>query len=160
DYAERAEQGPFLHGRLDVQAQLRESPARKEQLHSRYDDLNADLPCNQVLKATAEHVLGSGLPRAEVCALLRKTLSGFEGLRTTPIDSVAFDRLASERLPEDYRPLLDLCRLLTKGLMPNGSPGPAPAPAFLINLEQAFERHVTRGVMAAFAGRRRWNVVV
>jgi 5-methylcytosine-specific restriction enzyme subunit McrC len=160
DYAEHAEQGPFLHGRLDVPAQLREGPARKEQFHSRYDDLTADVPCNQALKATAEHTLNSGLVGAEVCALLRQTLSSFEGVRATAVDAGAFDRLTSGRLPEGYQPLLDLCRLLTEALMPGGSPGPAPAPAFLIDLERAFERHLTRGVVAAFAGRRRWSVAV
>src|SRR5205823_5931867 len=29
--------------------------------------------------------------------------------------------------------------------------GPAPAPAFLLDLERVFERHVTRGVVEAFA---------
>jgi 5-methylcytosine-specific restriction enzyme subunit McrC len=160
DYAQRAEQGPFLHGCLDVPAQLRENPTRKELLHSRYQDFTADVTCNQVLKTIAEAVLNSGLAGAEVCALLRQTLSSFDGVQTMAIDSRVFDRLGFERLPEGYRPLLDLCRLLAEGLCPNGSSGARPAPAFLINLERAFERHLTRGVVTAFAGRQHWTVAV
>jgi 5-methylcytosine-specific restriction enzyme subunit McrC len=160
DYAERAEQGPFLHGRLDVPAQMRESPVRKEQLHSRSDDLTADVPCNRVLKATAEHLLNSTLLGADEAAALRQALAGFDGVQATGLDPDTFHRVMPERLPEGYRPLLDLCRLLAEGLVPDGSPGPAPAPAFLLDMERAFERHLTRGVVAAFAGRQRWNVAV
>jgi 5-methylcytosine-specific restriction enzyme subunit McrC len=160
DYVERSEQSPYLHGRLDVPAQVRESPARKEHLHSCYDDLTVDVPCNQVLRATAEQVLSSGLPGAEVCAWLRQALSGFDGVLSTALDLSTFDRLAPERLPEGYRPLLNLGRLLAEGLMPSSSAGSMTAPAFLIDLERAFERHLTRGVVAAFAGRRCWSVAV
>jgi 5-methylcytosine-specific restriction enzyme subunit McrC len=159
-YAERAEQGPFLHGRLDVRAQLRESPVRKERLHGRYDDLTADVPCNQVLKATAERLLNSPLLGVEVCAALRRALQSFDAVQSTALGPDGFARLVPEQLPESYRPLLDLCRLLVEGLMPDTSPGSTPSPAFLIDLERAFERHLTRGVVAAFAGRRRWSVAV
>jgi 5-methylcytosine-specific restriction enzyme subunit McrC len=160
DYAERTEQGPFLHGRLDVPAQMRESPVRKEQLHSRSDDLTADVPCNRVLRATAEHLLNSALLGADVAATLRQVLVGFDGVQTTVLGPESFSRLVTERLPEGYRPLLDLCRLLAEGLTPDGSPGPATTPTFLLDMERAFERHLTRGVVASFAGRQRWKVNV
>jgi len=158
DYVERTEQGPFLHGRLDVPAQMRESAVRKEQLHSRHDDFTADLPCNKILKETAEHLLISTLLAPEVSAGLRRAQPAFTGVSSTHIGSDSFSRLVPERLPEGYRPLLDLCRLLAEGWMPDGSPGTTPAPAFLVNMERAFEGHLTRGVVAAFAGKSRWTV--
>jgi 5-methylcytosine-specific restriction enzyme subunit McrC len=53
-------------------------------------------------------------------------------------------------LPAEYRPLLDLCRLLADGL----------TPGFLLDMERVFERHVTRGVVEAFARSRRYTVSV
>src|SRR5579859_8139596 len=49
-YRQRQEQGTVLHGRIDLQTQLREAPGRKDELHSIYDDLSADVPCNQAVK--------------------------------------------------------------------------------------------------------------
>src|SRR5207245_1817932 len=56
-YVEKAEQGSHLQGRLDLPAQLRQGPGRKDQLHSRYEDLTADLPCNGIPRAVAERLL-------------------------------------------------------------------------------------------------------
>src|SRR5262249_17339573 len=60
-YAERSDSGPFLQGRLDVPAQLREAGGRKDALHCRYEDFTSDVPCNQVGKATALLLLRSPL---------------------------------------------------------------------------------------------------
>jgi 5-methylcytosine-specific restriction enzyme subunit McrC len=147
-YAERAEQGPFLQGRLDLPAQLREAPGRKEQLHSLRDDLGTDVPCNRVPKATAERLLASPLVGEAVRAELRQALAGFAGV--SPV-AVAPGAVAALPAPEAYRPLLDLCGLLLAGLAPGEAAGGAGAPAFLLDMEQAFEGYLTRGVVAALA---------
>jgi 5-methylcytosine-specific restriction enzyme subunit McrC len=152
-YAERAEQGPFLQGRLDLPAQLREAPGRKEQLHCLRDDLTADVPCNQVPKATAERLLTSPLVGDAVRAELRGALAGFAG-----VSAVAGPEVAAA--PEAYRPLLDLCGLLLAGLAPGEAAGDTGAPAFLLDMEQAFEGYLTRGVEGAFARSRRVRVAV
>src|SRR5206468_740021 len=56
-YVEKAEQGSHLQGRLDLPAQLRQGPARKERIHSRFEELTADLPCNQAARTVAERLL-------------------------------------------------------------------------------------------------------
>jgi 5-methylcytosine-specific restriction enzyme subunit McrC len=152
EYAERAEQGPFLHGRLDVSAQLRDAPGRKEQLHSHYDDFTADVPCNQVPKATAEWLIRSPLLGETVRGALLQALQGFDGVRSVPLDLSA---AMMDAVREEYRPLLDLCRLLAEGLRPGNAAGAMPGPAFLLDMERVFERYVTRGVEEALAGRDR-----
>jgi 5-methylcytosine-specific restriction enzyme subunit McrC len=148
-YAERAEAGPFLQGRLDLPAQLREAPGRKEQLHSLRDDLSADVPCNRVPKATAERLLASPLVGEAVRAELRNALTGFAGVSAVAVEPEV------AAAPEAYRPLLDLCGLLLAGLAPGEAAGAAGGPAFLIDMEQAFEGYLTRGVVTAFARSRR-----
>jgi 5-methylcytosine-specific restriction enzyme subunit McrC len=159
-YRERCEQGSVLHGHLDLPAQLREAPGRKDQLHSRYDELTADGACHRAIKATAESLLVSPLLDAEVRAALHRALAGFADVSSMPLSASLWDAAATERMPEEYRPLLDLCRLLTDSLMPADAAGPMPAPSFLLDLERVFERYIARGIVAAFARSRKYTVGV
>lgn len=150
-YRQRSEQGTVLHGRLDLPAQLREAPGRKDQLHSQYDDLSADVPCNRVVKATAEMLSASPLLSAEVRAALRQAMAGFECISAVPLTAHLWDELHAGPLPVEYRPMLDLCRLLADSLALSNAVGNTPAPSFLLDLERVFEMHVTRGIVEAFA---------
>src|SRR6185437_9419748 len=97
---------------------------------------------------------------ADVRAALRRALSGFEGVSSVPLSVQLWEAIQAERLPVEYRPLLDLCRLLADSLAPGGAMGSTPAPSFLLDLERIFEQHVTRGVVEAFARSRRYTVSV
>src|SRR5262249_13807231 len=152
-YAERGERGPFLHGRLDVAAQLRESGGRRDQLQCRYDDFTVDVPCNQVPKSTAELALRSPLLGDAARPALRRALAAWDAVGSVALGPDHFAAAAPDRLTEPYRPLLDLCRLLADGLGPGEATGATPCPAFLLNLERVFEGYVTRGVVQAFADR-------
>jgi 5-methylcytosine-specific restriction enzyme subunit McrC len=157
-YVEKAEHGSPLQGRLDLPAQLREGGGRKDRLHFRYEELTADMPCNRVPCAVAERLLR--LPLLDQTATaLREALHGYEGVGPQPLDVAEVRRLAAEPGPEDYRPLLELCRLLAEGLAPAEPSGAVPAPSFLLEMERVFERYLTRGVVEAFAGSR-WAVGV
>lgn len=159
-YRQRQEQGTVLHSRIDLPAQLREAPGRKDELHSIYDDLSVDVPCNQAVKATAEVLLESSLLAAEVRAALRRSLAGFEGVSSVPLTTQLWEDVQAQRPPEAYRPLLDLCRLLAEGLALTVAAGRTPALSFLLDMERVFEMYVTRGVVAAFARARRHSVAV
>jgi 5-methylcytosine-specific restriction enzyme subunit McrC len=148
-YAERAEAGRFLQGQLDVPAQLRERGGR---LHCRHEEFSADVPCNQVPKATAELLLQSPLLGAGVRAALQRELQAFVAVSPVTLGPDAFAAASADRLTETYQPLLDLCRLLFEGLRPGESAGPVRCPAFLLDMERVFERYVTDGVRRTFAG--------
>jgi 5-methylcytosine-specific restriction enzyme subunit McrC len=149
-YREQSVQGPTLHGQLDLAAQMREAPGRKEQLHGRLDELSVDVPCNQAVRATAERLLGSGLLEDAAHRALARALRGFDGVSSVVLGPALFARAQPDRLTEAYRPLLDLCRLLADGLAPGEQPGPFAGPAFLLDLERAFERYLMRGIEEAF----------
>jgi 5-methylcytosine-specific restriction enzyme subunit McrC len=151
DYRERDDEGPVLHGRLDLPAQLRETPGRKDRLHGRVEDLSVDVPCNQAAKATAERLLSSGLLSDGAGQALARALRGYEGVSAAPLGPELFARAQPDRRTEAYRPLLDLCRLLADALAPGERCGDVAGPAFLLDLERVFERYLTRGVCAAFA---------
>jgi 5-methylcytosine-specific restriction enzyme subunit McrC len=159
-YRERREQGTVLHGRLDLPAQLREAPGRKDQLHSQYDDFAVDVSCNRAVKATAELLLASPLLGPDVRAALRQALAGFEDVSSVPLSPQLWEAVESESMPMEYHPLLDLCRLLADSLTPGETAGAIAAPGFLLDMERVFERHVTRGVVESFARSRRYTLSV
>jgi 5-methylcytosine-specific restriction enzyme subunit McrC len=159
-YAERAERGAFLQGRLDVAAQVRDGGARKDALHCRFEEFTADVPCNRVPKAVAELVLRSPLAGERARSAVRQALGGFDGVGAAALGPDDFAQAEPGRLIEAYRPLLDLCRLLADGLAPGGREGVTACPAFLLDMERVFEGYVTRGVVESFAGRSRYHVDV
>ncbi len=150
-YREHSEQGAVLHGRIDLATQMREAPGRKDLLHSQYDELSADIPCNRAVKATAETLLASPLLGAEVATALRQALTGFVSVSSESLSVRLWNTVEVERLPAEYRSLLGLCRLLADSLTLNDAAGNTPAPGFLLDLERVFEVHVTRGLVEAFA---------
>jgi 5-methylcytosine-specific restriction enzyme subunit McrC len=159
-YAERSGRGPFLQGRLDVAAQVRDGGARKDALHCRFEEFTADVPCNRVPKAVAELVLRSPLAGERARSLVRQSLGGFDGVQAAALGPDGFAQAEPDRLTEAYRPLLDLCRLLADGLAPGGREGATTGPAFLLDMERVFEGYVTRGIVESFAGRGRYRVDV
>jgi 5-methylcytosine-specific restriction enzyme subunit McrC len=159
-YVEKADSGPFLQGRLDLSAHLREPGARKDQLHCRFEDFTADVLCNQVPRAAAELVLRSPLLGDAVRVALRQSLTPFAEVRSVALGPDTFQAAATDRLTEAYRPLLDVCRLLAEALDPGEAAGATPCPAFLLDMDRVFEQYVTCGVVRAFASRRDYAVSV
>jgi 5-methylcytosine-specific restriction enzyme subunit McrC len=142
-YVEQVERGPYLRGRIDMPAQLREtSPGALNSLH---DDWSVDVSCNQAVVATANSVLESPLLADATRASLRRALAGFAGVRTVPA-------VTGIEAPAEYRSLLDLCRLLDDSLRPGRESGATPGPAFLLDLARVFEGYVATGLTEAAPG--------
>jgi 5-methylcytosine-specific restriction enzyme subunit McrC len=149
-YRETAAQGAYLVGRLDIAEQLRQQSRGKEQIHSLPDEFTAELPCNQVPRSVAARLLASGLIGPSVRERLTAALAPFTHLHEIPLTADVLVNARRDRIPGEYTPLLDLCRLLIDALAPSPVGGTVPAPAFLLPLEKLFERLVTRTVEAAF----------
>jgi 5-methylcytosine-specific restriction enzyme subunit McrC len=160
DYVERDEHTPFLQGRLDLPAQLRDPAGPKDRFHCRFDDFTVDVPCNQFPRSTAELVLRWPLLAGPVRAALQQAVEGFAGVRSIPLAPDQFPAAPPGPLTQDYRPLLDLCRLLAEGLTVGGGCGPARFPAFLLDMERVFERYLTTAVEAAFPAGGRYEAAV
>jgi 5-methylcytosine-specific restriction enzyme subunit McrC len=154
-YVERLTCGPVLQGRVDVTAQLRQPSLARDRLHGRLDEHTPDVPCNQLLKSTVEFLLRSPLLAVAVRALLQGCLRSLATIQSVPLDANSVAAAAPDPLTEAYRPLWDLCRFLINNLAPDQAPGPAPAPAFLLDMQRIFERYVTAGIEAAAGPRKR-----
>jgi 5-methylcytosine-specific restriction enzyme subunit McrC len=150
-YIERAAQGSYVQGRIDLPAQLREPGFRKDRIHSRYDDFSADVPCNQIPKATAELVVRSPLVGELSRQALQRSLQALGGITAARLGSDSFAEAELSARNADYQPLLDLCRLLVQALSPGTADGDTCCPAFLLNMDRVFERYVTRIVTMSFS---------
>src|SRR5262249_48123089 len=139
--------------RLDLPAHLRDPHGRKDQLHSRFEDLSVDVPCNQVPRATAELLLRSALLGDALRDALRRCLRDFAAGRGVALTPDLFAAARADRLAAAYRPLLDLCRLLADSLSPGETAGAVPCPAFLLDMERVFENYLTAHCLAGCAGR-------
>ncbi len=158
-YAEHSEAGPFLQGRLDVSAQLRQT-GRKNHLHCTYDEFTVDVPPNRVLKATIELLLRSPLLHPAVSAELGRLLAAFPAVATQSLQKASFDAPIPDRLTASYRPLLALCRLLYEGLTAGKQSGGVICPAFLLNMDRVFEQYVSEGLIAEFAKSDRCTLAI
>jgi 5-methylcytosine-specific restriction enzyme subunit McrC len=150
-YVERADQQPFLQGRLDVAAQARESPAGRTQFHVTREEFTTDTTVNRLIKATAEAMSPSPLVSPAVRNMLPSAIAGYADVTSVHLDPAALDALPFGRDSESDRPLIDLCRLLARGLQPGEPAGNVVGPAFLLDLEHLFERYVERGLRAHLA---------
>src|SRR5579884_36778 len=159
-YVERHQSGAFLQGRLDVAAQVRTGTSRKDRLHCTYEEFTADVPYNQVLKATALLLLHSPLLHDRVAAQVHQLLPALEGITTVPLLADRFCELLPTRLTAAYRQLLELCRLLFDGLAAGKESGAVVCPAFLLDMERVFERYVSEGVREAFGNHPRYSVAM
>jgi 5-methylcytosine-specific restriction enzyme subunit McrC len=159
-YQERADQGPFLRGQVDLPAHVRDRNSRKDQLHCRFEEFTPDVLCNQIPKATAELAVRSPLLGDGVRVTLRRTLEAFTAVTSITVDRDSFPAAITDRLTEAYRPLLNLCRVLVESLGLGEHAGSTACPAFLLDMEEVFERYVTAGVVRAFAGHSRVLVSV
>lgn len=157
-YRRRQQQGSFLQGQLDVPSQMRISPARKNVLASEFDDFTVDVPVNQIPRTLAEQLLHLPLLHPVSRDALHGALQAFQEVTPLPMCERTLEEITLDRLNEHYRPLLDLCRLLFEGLSTTGAGGQFTFPAFLINMEQVFERCCTRRLERAVAGSDRFRI--
>jgi 5-methylcytosine-specific restriction enzyme subunit McrC len=157
-YVENHEVQTFLQGRLDVAAQMRESPARRTQFHCLREEFTADGPWNRFPKATAQGLLRSGLLGAAAALALRDALAGYQSIESVALNIPDRAALNAAPLPEGYRPLLELCALLAAGLGPSQRAGDHSVPSFLIDLERLFEEFLSRALHAEFDSKGRYSV--
>jgi 5-methylcytosine-specific restriction enzyme subunit McrC len=147
DYVQHEDVLPFIRGRLLADRQVLRRFGRIDQLESRYDEHESDVPDNQLLAVALNHVArratheqvrrDAGIVRdryLEYC-----DPSGLD-LRSVRLDTV-YDRLNSH-----YRPVHELAWLVLDGLGIEDvyASGKTESFGFLIDMNLLFERFVVR----------------
>lgn len=151
-YRERRDELVALRGRLDVGRQF-SRPGIAIPTACRFTEFTADLVENSYLKAAVSRSLRvAGLQPADRHRLMRHLVSLEDAgdVRHHPSD---LNKVAFTRLNEHYKPALRLGRLVLENLTLQDTIGEVAASAFMLDMNELFERFVTERLRRALRGR-------
>jgi 5-methylcytosine-specific restriction enzyme subunit McrC len=155
-YVEVAADARTPRGKLDLAATVKRNLAAVPAVACVADDLRHDLPHNQILKATLAR-LGRcpdvARPLRDRCAALARR---FADVTDTPLSPALFARVRLHRNNRHYRLLVNVCRVLLDGLLPDPRGGPFAFADFtrderaMAEVFEAFVRNFYRREQTAF----------
>lgn len=139
-YLERAEQLPYITGRLNTQRLLQRP--WEIQPHCEYQEHTVDIEENQILAWTLRRILHSGLCQRTLPTLRRAyhTLDSFTSL--VPFSPQACVGRLYNRLNDDYQPLHALCRFFLEHSGPGHQVGEHTFLPFLVDMARLYELFV------------------
>ena len=141
-----------LRGRLDFQRQFRRGGLMVPMACS-YDDFTADVAENRYLKAAMKQAIRvAGVPLEDRRRLMR-LLVALEDVADVPVDANDIERITFTRLNDHYLPAMRLARLILAHLTLQDHHGDTTASAFMLDMNNLFERFVTERLRAELSGR-------
>lgn len=141
-YRTREETLPVLRGRLRVAEQVRRHYGRVPPVAVRYDDFTADVEENRLLKAACQQLRRLRLRDLVTARRLAATGMRLDGVTAVRYDPARLPGVHWTRLNVHYRPAVMLARLILRATAVEHRPGAAPAVAFLVDMNRAFEDFV------------------
>lgn len=143
DYREHRDNERFYKGKLRFAEHIKHNAAHKERFYIEFDEFSVDRPENRLVKTTIE--------------LLKKMSRSPGNRKDLHILSAAFDQVEISKQPEkdwagisldrttqEYRTLLEWCRLFLSGLSFTPFKGDNNAYALLFPMEKIYERYVAK----------------
>jgi 5-methylcytosine-specific restriction enzyme subunit McrC len=101
------------------------------------------VPENRLLKAAIQRLLRLiGIP-VDTRRLLLRELTAFEDVADDVVEPSWLERFEFNRLNRHYEPALRLARLVLQGSSLLDKPGPRDASAFLLDMNDLFQRYLT-----------------
>jgi 5-methylcytosine-specific restriction enzyme subunit McrC len=134
---------PSLHGRWDIQHQLRDAGTSLHQFYIQYQERSLDTPLNQVFKYVLDRILLL-TTQAQIKNLLLVINTAYD--QVTLLSSIPADFLSSihfNRLNERFAPAFSLACLFLAGKFIQPNPGRQQSPAFVLNMDILYERFIT-----------------
>ena len=141
-----------LRGRLDFKRQFRRGGLLVPMACS-YDDFTADVAENRYLKAAMQRAIRvAGVPPIDRGRLMR-LLVALEDVADAPVDASDIERITFTRLNDHYLPAMRLARLILANLTLQDQHGDTTASAFMLDMNNLFERFVTERLRTELSGR-------
>lgn len=141
-----------LRGRLDFSRQFRRG-GQLVPMACSYDDFTADVAENRYLKAAMQRAIRvAGVPPVDRRRLMR-LLVALEDVTDAPVDADDIDRITFTRLNDHYLPAMRLARLILANLTLRDQHGDTTASAFMLDMNDLFERFVTERLRQELADR-------
>lgn len=150
-YIAHADDLPALRGRLDITRQFSTLAAQPQTLACHYDELSADIPLNQVMKATITKVT-SLATAPDNQRSLRELSFAYADISTVTPAALRWDLITLDRTNQRWRDLVALARLLLGERYQTTTTGPSDGHALLFEMNMLFESYVARLLKRALAG--------
>lgn len=168
EYISVQEDMPGLRGKLDLQGTIRNQLQHKKVLSCTYDDLSVNNLYNQILRTTAELLLGSSMVNKERKGHLRTVLPFLAEVDAVNPATIRWDTLRYQRNNWTYEMLMNVCWLVIKGMLQTTESGQYRLTTFSDDhMEKVFERFVLEYYKRHHANRVkarsaevRWNYAV
>jgi 5-methylcytosine-specific restriction enzyme subunit McrC len=142
---------PMLRGRLDVQRQFTILAARPQKLASRFDDLSADTPLNQIMKAAVLRLRRVARSPENQRRLAELALA-FADVTTVPVGMLPWRLVVIDRTNAAWALLLALAKFLLGERFQTTSGGDAVGFSLLFEMNTLFEEFVGRTLRRALSG--------
>lgn len=140
---------PVLRGKLAISEQLRLNAAHPERLYCRFEELNEDIPLNQILKAGIRLLLKVSRDLSNQ-RQLRELLLIFESVSDIAPRSLPWNEINFDRLNERYRSAFGLAKLFLHGTHPDITGGRAMGFSLFFDMNALFEEYIGRTAIRAF----------
>jgi 5-methylcytosine-specific restriction enzyme subunit McrC len=141
-----------MRGRLDIPRLVRHS-AIASPIACTFEDYTSDIDENRFLKAAVRHLLRIPGVQPGTRRLLKHELTRFEEVDDVWPDPDLVDRIVFTRLNRHYEPALRLGRLILRNLGLIDRAGTNDASAFLLDMNELFQRWVTDRLRRLLRGR-------
>lgn len=141
-----------MRGRIDMAEQIR-LPAQRSTIACTFDEYTADVMENRVLKAAAALLLRvPGVPH-DARRSLKQAMVAFEEVADGWVHPDTVDRVHFTRLNAHYEPAMRLAQLILRNLSLIDRVGHNDASAFLVDMNDLFQRFVTARLRTFLRGR-------
>ncbi|HEX2029171.1 MAG TPA: hypothetical protein VHF25_14350, partial [Nitriliruptorales bacterium] len=151
DYVEVVDDLDTIRGRVDLTGQFRR-PGLLVPVTCRFSELTVDTPANRYLKHAVLMALRVPGAWRATRRQLRHALAALDGVADDPPRADLPRRMHFTRLDRPYEPVLQLAHVVRSGAGITDVAGDISAAAFLLDMNQVFERFVEDRLRALLAG--------
>ena len=118
EYRRHSEAIATVRGHIDISSSLRLRAKRARQLHCEFDELTADVPHNQILKASLLRIARAPTIDRQLAHDLRSASQRFVGVGDIELRASTFSRIRLHRNNAHYELALRICELAFESLIP------------------------------------------
>ena len=144
EYVRRRDELRFVKGRIDFARYT--NPARLHIIPCIYYERTINNLINRTLKYTC-YLLSRKTKSPENYRLLRRIMDILDGVTLTPVTPQEIDRITFNRLNIDFKPFIELCRLILEGSTLTLQASKIETFSLMIPMEKLFEEFVARVIL-------------
>jgi 5-methylcytosine-specific restriction enzyme subunit McrC len=117
EYIEHTEATGSLRGKIDMTSSIKQNTLIRRSMVCRFDDFSENILMNQIVKTTMQLLIRSKEVKDSNRKELRKLILFFENVEAIEPQSINWSALSYHRNNATYKLLLNICRLVIKGLL-------------------------------------------